>query len=253
MFAPLDYDKVPEVSLPSELKSNVTLTQTALKKNIMEKNKRIREELKNLHRDPHPFFRIFPLESDLTFWKILMQGPPETPYEQGVFQLYCQFSKEYPVKPPLVRFLTPIYHCNINSVGRICHNIFDRNYNAHITMREILNAVFGLLIAPEPEDPLDSILAEEYLSDLQKYLQEAKKQTKETANLSMEEIEKTMFINPVKTIYGTVYERKAIEQHLKQHRYDPLAGPEAPLKPGDLTPAWDMKKMVTDFRSGQIK
>lgn len=54
-------------------------------------------------------------------------------------------------------FLTwlKIYHCNINNVGRICHNIFDRNYNAQITMREILDAVFGLLISPEPEDPLD--------------------------------------------------------------------------------------------------
>lgn len=52
---------------------------------------------------------------------------------------------------------TKVYHCNVNSVGRICHNIFDRNYSAHITMREILDAVYGLLIAPEPEDPLDRL------------------------------------------------------------------------------------------------
>lgn len=56
-----------------------------------------------------------------------------------------------------VIFLTQakVYHCNINSVGRICHNIFDRNYHAQITMRDVLNAVYGLLIIPEPEDPLD--------------------------------------------------------------------------------------------------
>lgn len=53
--------------------------------------------------------------------------------------------------------LNKVYHCNINSVGRICHNIFDRNYNAQITMRDILNAVYGLLIIPEPEDPLDRL------------------------------------------------------------------------------------------------
>lgn len=51
-----------------------------------------------------------------------------------------------------------VYHCNVNGVGRVCHNIFDRNYSAHITMREILDAVFGLLIAPEPEDPLDRLV-----------------------------------------------------------------------------------------------
>uniref|UniRef100_A0AAX7UUQ4 UBC core domain-containing protein n=1 Tax=Astatotilapia calliptera TaxID=8154 RepID=A0AAX7UUQ4_ASTCA len=86
---------------------------------------------------------------------IIMEGPPETPYENGVFDLFCQFGPDYPVKPPSVRFVSRIYHCNINNVGRICHNIFDRNYNAQITMREIFDAVFGLLISPEPEDPLD--------------------------------------------------------------------------------------------------
>lgn len=48
-----------------------------------------------------------------------------------------------------------MYHCNVNSVGRICHSIFDRSYNAHVTTREIFDAVYGLLIIPEPDDPLD--------------------------------------------------------------------------------------------------
>ena len=55
-----------------------------------------------------------------------------------------------------------MYHCNINSSGRICHNIFDRGYNAHITMKEILEAVYGLLIAPEAEDPLDRLDRQAY-------------------------------------------------------------------------------------------
>uniref|UniRef100_A0A3Q3WJW9 UBC core domain-containing protein n=1 Tax=Mola mola TaxID=94237 RepID=A0A3Q3WJW9_MOLML len=118
---------------------------------MMEKDKRILEELRSLVNFEILFFNIS------AFWKILMEGPPDTPYEKGVFELFCQFGPDYPVKPPLVRFVTPVYHCNINSVGRICHNIFDRNYNAHITMRDIFNAVFGLLIVPEPEDPLDRL------------------------------------------------------------------------------------------------
>lgn len=42
------------------------------------------------------------------FWKIVMEGPPDTPYEKGVFELFCQFGCDYPVKPPLVRFVTPV-------------------------------------------------------------------------------------------------------------------------------------------------
>ena len=37
-----------------------------------------------------------------------MQGPPDTPYKKGVFELYCQFGPDYPAKPPLVRFVTPV-------------------------------------------------------------------------------------------------------------------------------------------------
>uniref|UniRef100_A0A3P8UGK4 UBC core domain-containing protein n=1 Tax=Amphiprion percula TaxID=161767 RepID=A0A3P8UGK4_AMPPE len=104
---------------------------------FMEKDKRILEELKSLHCDPHPFCRVFPAESDFSEC-------------HGLLCLYCNGCHKY-------CFRRQVYHCNVNSVGRICHNIFDRNYNAHITMREVLDAVFGLLIIPEPKDPLDSV------------------------------------------------------------------------------------------------
>ncbi|KAK5860154.1 hypothetical protein PBY51_021651 [Eleginops maclovinus] len=281
IFATHGYDECPETSLPSQINSKVTATESALKKKIkescntrfLEKDKRVLEELKSLHCNPHPFFRVFPSESDFTFWRILMQGPPDTPYKKGVFELYCQFGPDYPAKPPLVRFVTPVYHCNVNSVGRICHNLFDRNYNAHITMREILDAVYGLLIIPEPEDPLDSILAEEFLTSRETYEREAEKHTEETAGKSLDDMEKNlveavpqfipqhlicpltkkMFVDPVKTVYGTVYERKAIEEHLKLHQYDPTAGPGNELEMNDIRADQDMKKMVMDHRSRQIR
>ncbi|KAJ8352933.1 hypothetical protein AAFF_G00135630, partial [Aldrovandia affinis] len=136
IFKTRGFDDKPEVELPVQLNNKVTLTQNTLKKKIqecktgrfMEKDRRILEELKSLHCDPHPYCTVLPSESDFRFWKILMNGPPDTPYKDGAFELYCQFGDEYPLKPPLVRFLTAIYHCNVNSVGRICHNIFDRNY-----------------------------------------------------------------------------------------------------------------------------
>ncbi|KAI3375976.1 hypothetical protein L3Q82_016513 [Scortum barcoo] len=295
------YDEFPETVLPSQMGGKVTVTETALKKKIrdakirqlMEKDKRILEELRSLHCDPHPYFSIFPTESDFTFWKIVMEGPPDTPYEKGVFELFCQFGPDYPVKPPLVRFVTRVYHCNINNVGRICHNIFDRNYNAQITMRDILNAVYGLLIIPEPEDPLDSILAEEFLTSPEKYEQEAKKHTEQTAAQSRDEMEKKLvdpgkqripphlicpltnklFVDPVKTSHGAVYERKAIEKHLRDNigvsfYFNPLehlyctqnntntilkGGPEELLTEADLKPANEMKKMVVEYRSKQLQ
>ncbi|XP_051564280.1 uncharacterized protein LOC127446948 isoform X3 [Myxocyprinus asiaticus] len=282
IFETYGYDVKPEVKLPPQIHKKVTMTENALKKKIMEsktgrfleKDKRILEELKNLHCDPHPFFTVLPSETDFTFWKILMEGPSDTPYENGVFELYCEFGPEYPVKPPLVRFFTPVYHCNVNSEGRICHNIFDRNYSAHITMREILDAIFGLMIAPEPSDPLDSILAEEFQSDKHKYEDEAKKSTERYANSSVDELEKKyvgpelanmaippnlicpltkkLFVDPVKTNKGWVYERHAIEQYLRRHgSKDPQTN--ILLRRTDLKLDRNMQKAVKEFRRSQIQ
>ncbi|KAL7858869.1 hypothetical protein AOLI_G00189710 [Acnodon oligacanthus] len=280
IFLTHPYDEKPETKLPPQINSKVTVTQNVLKQKIMEsksgrfmeKDKRILEELKSLHCDPHPYCNVLPSESDFSFWKVLMQGPPETPYENGVFELYCEFGPDYPVKPPLMRFFTPIYHCNVNSVGRICHNIFDRNYSAQITMREILDAVYGLLIAPEPEDPLDSILAEEYMTSKTKYEEEARKNTENNANPSMDEVEqnyvpemstaiipphlkcpltKKLFVDPVRTKEGYTYERKAIEKHLKGSTCDPLT--KNRLRRTDWKEDKEIKKAVKQFRRSQIQ
>ncbi|XP_048098789.1 uncharacterized protein LOC125294288 isoform X1 [Alosa alosa] len=281
LFAICGYDDKPQVKFPKAVESKVVATEDALKKKIleskttrfMEKDRRIMEELKSLHCDPHPYCSVFPSDTDFTFWKILIKGPPDTPYENGVFELYCQFGDAYPVKPPLVRFITPVYHCNVNNVGRICHNIFDRNYSANVTMREILNAVYGLLIVPEPDDPLDSVLAEEFMSNPDKYKEEAQKNTEASANTTIDDMEKKllgsdaqqsfvpphlicpltkkMFIDPVKTTYGTAYERGAIESHLKQTKTDPISG--APLNENCLKPDKDLKRAVLKHRVDQIE
>ncbi|XP_059355966.1 uncharacterized protein LOC132095184 isoform X2 [Carassius carassius] len=279
IFAYHGYDERPEMKIPAQITKKAARTENVLKKKIqecktgrfMEKDKRIIEELKSLHCDPHPFCSVYPSETDFTFWRIVMKGPAETPYENGTFELYCQFGRDYPVKPPVVRFYTPIYHCNINSVGRICHNIFDRNYSADVTMREILDAVHGLLILPEAEDPLDSILAEEFLTSKEVYEQAAKDNTAINACQSMESIEKQyigesnvqvpphlvcplsgkIFVDPVKAKGGCVYERRAIEEYLKTNNNDPVTG--KPLSCTDLTPDKNMKKSVVEYRTSQIE
>ena len=55
----------------------------------------------------------------------------------------------------LLCFFKQIYHCNINSSGRICHSILDRHYIPSLTMRQIIDYIYGLLLSPEPSDLLD--------------------------------------------------------------------------------------------------
>lgn len=43
-----------------------------------------------------------------------IQGPSETPYEGGIFQLAFSVPEQYPLQPPQVRFLTKIFHPNVH-------------------------------------------------------------------------------------------------------------------------------------------
>lgn len=56
----------------------------------------------------------------LKLMRIEITGPEYSPYENGIFELDLSITDRYPFEPPKLRFITPIYHPNIDSTGRIC-------------------------------------------------------------------------------------------------------------------------------------
>lgn len=90
-------------------------------------------------------------------------GPPDTPYEGGVFHLEIKIPETYPFNPPKVRFLTKIWHPNISSVtGAICLDILKDQWAAAMTIRTVLLSLQALLAAAEPDDPQDAVVAKQY-------------------------------------------------------------------------------------------
>eukprot|EP01084_Bolivina_argentea_P213339 362348_1 len=139
--------------------------------------KRLLKELKIQFKDPHEGWDIYPCSNDILFWKLIVKGPESSHYEDGTWLLYLKFSKHYPAKPPEMRFVTPIRHVNVNSYGRICHAIFDRNYSSDTTIRDILDNIYGLLMYPDFDAPLDNVLRTEYADDPVKFFQSIKEHT----------------------------------------------------------------------------
>ena len=150
----------PPIVKPAGLKSKALIPdKVPCLSNPTNRIKRIMAELSAITANPHPDIDIYVNEFDIAFWKIIFAGPDGTPYASGTFMAYLSFPIDYPEVPPEMRFVTPIKHCNINSYGRVCHSIFDRNYLLTTSIQTVLNCVYGLLLNPDVSDPLDSNLA----------------------------------------------------------------------------------------------
>ena len=116
--------------------------------------KRLMKELRMLSKNPHCAIRIFPSEDNICFWRVIISGPESTPYVNGTWLLTMEFPTNFPRSPPHVRFVTKILHCNINSYGRVCHSILDRNWSSETRVKTVLDCIYGLLLAPDVDDPL---------------------------------------------------------------------------------------------------
>lgn len=116
--------------------------------------RRLNRELKVIQEEPVENCSAGPIGDDLTKWQATIFGPKDTPYENGVFNLNIEFTEEYPYKPPIVYFTTPIYHCNINSKGGICLDILKNNWSPALTINKLLMSICSLLAEPNPDDPL---------------------------------------------------------------------------------------------------
>jgi len=150
--------------------------------------KRVTKELAELEANPHPNCTIFPTESDIFFWNVYMTGPDTTPYEGGTFHLIVEIPQDYPFKPPKVRFATQIYHCNINRNGSICHAILKDQWSPALTLSRVFDCIFGLLLTPEPSDPLDAYIASEYRENFALFNQNAREWTAKYASTSVQDI-----------------------------------------------------------------
>ena len=142
--------------------------------------KRIQKELRDLQTNQLENCSANPVdESNIYQWTGLIIGPSETPFEGGLFYLNIEFPKDYPFRPPRFKFVTRIYHPNINADGSICLDILKSDsWSPALTVSTALLSICSLFSDPNPYDPLVPEIAEVYLSRREEYNATAREWTR---------------------------------------------------------------------------
>ncbi|XP_029361612.1 ubiquitin-conjugating enzyme E2 T [Echeneis naucrates] len=151
----------------------------------MQRASRLKRELQMLSTEPPPGISCWQTEEQIDDLRAQIVGGAGTPYESGVFSLEIKVPERYPFEPPKIRFLTPIYHPNIDSSGRICHDALKLPpkgaWKPSLNISTVLSSIQLLMAEPNPDDPLMADISSEFKYNKQLYMEKAKKWTQEHA------------------------------------------------------------------------
>lgn len=115
---------------------------------------RVRKDIVDFIAHPPPRMFIAPMESDMTGINVLMLGAPDSPYEGGAFQFYLKCPPDYPLSPPLVRFLNTDegrvrFHAHLCATGKVCLKTLGTlpgpGWNPMLSLRATLTSIQWLL------------------------------------------------------------------------------------------------------------
>ena len=144
---------------------------------------RVQKELKDIDRDKTSGVSVQVRENNLQKLYGWLDGPKDSPYEGGRFQVDIVLDNAYPFVPPKMRFISKVWHPNISSAnGAICLDILKDQWSPALTIKTALISLQALLACPAPDDPQDGVVAKQFLSDHALYVTTAKQWTLDYAN-----------------------------------------------------------------------
>ena len=152
----------------------------------MEKlSNRLRQELSRLSDNPPEGISCYLKADTINRMTATIVGPHGSPYEGGLFVLELEIENSYPFEPPRLKFVTPVYHPNIDTSGRVCMDLLKMppsgGWKPTIMLENLLVAVQMLLANPNPDDPLMPEIASEFRTNRAEFDKKATESTKQHA------------------------------------------------------------------------
>ena len=106
--------------------------------------------------------------------------PSSSIYNQYAFQIELKLPAEFPFKPPEVRFVTPIYHPNVDEQGKICVDLLNSSetWKPTTPLVDVVKAVVDLIDNPKIDHALNAEIASEYTSNKSEFDKKASSSAK---------------------------------------------------------------------------
>jgi len=130
--------------------------------------RRLMRDFRQLQKDPPVGVSGAPRDTDIMMWDAVIFGAHDTPFEDGTFKLIMSFTEEYPNKPPLVQFVSKMFHPNVYGDGKICLDILHR-WSPAYDVSSILTSIQSLLDEPNPNSPANGQAAKLFQENHREY------------------------------------------------------------------------------------
>lgn len=142
---------------------------------------RLQKELMALMTSASSGVSAFPEGENFFKWIGTITGPHDTVYSGQKYKLSLEFPNSYPYTAPVVKFLTPCFHPNVDLSGAICLDILKEKWSALYDVRTILLSIQSLLGEPNNDSPLNAQASQMWSNQTlyKKYLDEFYEKHKE--------------------------------------------------------------------------
>lgn len=184
------------VDIASIHKAPETSISSSCAKRMMAELKKVASGAADIWMHSGEGVHVFPAPDNLQFWRALIEGPPGSPFEGGVFAVNVIVPDNYPFSPPRMAFETPIYHCNVNDSGKICLDILQDSWNPALSVPKVLEAIRMMMAKPDTDYALRQWIADLTIAHFQwqgtstpdtRYFDKGMESTKRDACTTVEE------------------------------------------------------------------
>ena len=127
-------------------------------------------------------FQIFSIKDETLIG--VLEGPYDTPYENGYFLFKIILSDEFPLgRPPKFIFISVIFHPNISENGYVSIDIFQDKWGPALSVFDkMIYSIQSLLDDPNPDNFLNENAAKLYKENKTAYNQTVREYTSRFAN-----------------------------------------------------------------------